>query len=94
MQNKSTNNEVLDTMEFLLVCKVQDFHKAGYSEVTIDVLKSYLVEKKWKTIPGFIHEITNDILTMTYAEVIDYLKLRDVFYAEEESLHKIFSNLI
>ncbi len=88
------NKELLDQLDFLLVCKVHDFHTAGYEDVTKDILKNYLMTSKWKTAPLFLHEITADVLNLSYGEVIDYLRLENIFHAKEESLYQIFSNLI
>ncbi|MGL5043242.1 MAG: post-transcriptional regulator [Culicoidibacterales bacterium] len=88
------SNEFMEQFEFLLVCKVNDFHSAGYSDVTITVLRDYLIRSKWKKVPLFLHEITSDVLNLTYGEIIDYLRLENIFHAKEESLHQIFSNLI
>lgn len=94
MNNTNKNDEQLSQVEFILICKVKDFHDAGYEDVNVELVKNYLLERKWKQIPAHIHEITRDVLAITYSDIIDYLKLRDVYYAEEESLHKIFNNLI
>lgn len=88
------NKELLKQLDFLLVCKVNDFHVAGYQDVTKKILKDYLMTSKWKTAPLFLHEVTADVLNLSYSEVIDYLRLENVFHAKEESLHQIFSNLI
>lgn len=94
MNNKKVDDDLLSQLEFLLVCKVKDFHTAGYEEVNTEIIKSYLTERKWRETPSHIHQMTKDVLAITYSDILDYLKLRDVYYAEEESIHKIFSNLI
>jgi len=94
MSNKEKNKEKLVQLEFLLVCKEKEFHQAGYSDVTQKIIGEYLVEMKWKNRLLFLHEMTSDLRKLTHAEVIDYLRLENIFHAKEESLHKIFNNLI
>ena len=94
MNKIKVDEDILSQLEFLLVCKVKEFHTAGYEDVNTETLESYLTERKWREVPTHIHQMTRDVLAISYSDILDYLKLRDVYYAEEESLHKIFSNLI
>lgn len=91
---QSVCNNHLDKLEFLLMYKVQDFHKAGYVDITLDVLQKYLMYSKWKNRQLFLHEMAADVKNLTHVEVMDYLRLENIFHAKEETLHKIFHNLL
>ena len=88
------SKEIIDKLDFLLVCRVKDFHEQGYADVTVDILKDYLLNMKWKNCTVFLHEMAKEVQALTYFEVIDYLRLEHIFHAKEESLQEIFSNLI
>lgn len=92
--NKEKNSDNLKRLEFLLLCKEKEFHKAGYTDVSAHIIKAYLIEMKWKNRSLFLHEMAADVQHLTQAEVIDYLRLEDIFHAKEESLHQLFNNLI
>jgi len=94
MGNKKRNRANLRRLEFLILCKQKDFHQAGYTDVDFNVISEYLVEVKWKNRVLFLHEMAADIQNLTHAEVMDYLRLEDIFHAKEESLHQLFNNLI
>lgn len=84
----------LTQLEFLLTCKVKAFHDEGYEDVSVDLLEDYLINMKWKKSEMFLHEMAKDVQKLTYAEVIDYLRLENIFHAKEESIRHIFNNLI
>lgn len=94
MSSKEQNQKKLDKLEFLLLCKEKEFHEAGYSDVTRDIICEYLIEMKWKNRNLFLHEMTSDLYHLTHSEVIDYLRLENIFHAKEESLHQLFNNLV
>ncbi|GBU11010.1 hypothetical protein AwErysi_06260 [Erysipelotrichaceae bacterium] len=88
------DEKMMMKLEFLLECKVNAFRAEGYEDVSVELLKEYLLSTKWKIKPVFLHELTSDVLNLLHGEIIDYLRLETVFHAKEESLHQIFSNLI
>ena len=94
MNNKQKNKEKLQKLEFLLLCKEKEFHEAGYLDVSYHIIGDYLVEMKWKNRFLFFHEMAADLKKLSHSEVMDYLRLENIFHAKEESLHQIFNNLV
>ncbi|MFJ8529752.1 post-transcriptional regulator [Bacillus sp. NPDC094106] len=62
-------------LQVVLQSKVEEFQMLGYDRVTIDDIWKCLKNKKWKKIDSNVrlHELVNDVLTLTTNEYMTYL---------------------
>ncbi|MEH7456517.1 histidine kinase [Bacillus pseudomycoides] len=62
-------------LQVVLQSKVEEFQMLGYDRVTIDDIWKCLKNKKWKKIDSNVrlHELVNDVLTLTANEYMTYL---------------------
>ncbi|MEG0275420.1 MAG: post-transcriptional regulator [Coprobacillus sp.] len=87
------NNLPLDIL-FLMRVKAKEFKTEGIQTINSEDIKDYLYTIKWKDEDTLVMcDVINDIMSLHFSEVFDYLKLKVI---KEASSMKIddFSELI
>ncbi|WP_243524607.1 post-transcriptional regulator [Bacillus pseudomycoides] len=62
-------------LQIVLESKVEEFQMIGYDRVTTEDIWKCLKSKKWKKVDSEVrlHELVNDVLTLTANEYMTYL---------------------
>ena len=82
------------TQYFLIKLKARDFKQQNIHNITEQQIKDYLFERKWRkkdAIP--MCEIIDDIMSLDFSEIFDYLSLQVVKEASRLSIND-FTDLI
>ncbi|WP_050635504.1 post-transcriptional regulator [Candidatus Stoquefichus sp. SB1] len=93
MEINLKNNLPLDIL-FLIRIKANEFKTEGVQDINAQDIKEYLYQIKWKNTETLsMCDVINDIMSLRFSEVFDYLKLKVI---KEASSMKIddFSELI
>lgn len=93
MEINLKNNLPLDIL-FLIRIKANEFKTEGVQDINAQDIKEYLYQIKWKNTETLsMCDVINDIMSLRFFEVFDYLKLKVI---KEASSMKIddFSELI
>lgn len=87
------NNLPLDIL-FLMRVKAREFKNEGIQTINSEDIKEYLYTIKWRDEDTLIMcDIINDIMSLHFSEVFDYLKLKVIKEASSLNLDD-FSELI
>ena len=81
-------------LNFLIKLKARDFKQQNIHNITEQQIKDYLCERKWRkkdAIP--MCEIIDDIMSLDFSEIFDYLSLQVVKEASRLSIND-FTDLI
>lgn len=64
-------------MLFLIRLKANEFKNAGAGDIDVKDIKDYLYQTKWKNV-DFISmcDIIDDIMSLQFSDIFDYLKLK------------------
>lgn len=93
MEINLKNNLPLDIL-FLIRIKANEFKSEGVHDINAQDIKEYLYEVKWKNEDTVaMCEIIDDIMSLHFSEVFDYLKLKVIKEATSLNLDD-FSELI
>lgn len=93
MEINLKNNLPLDIL-FLIRIKANEFKSEGIQDINAQDIKEYLYEVKWKNKEIVaMCEIIDDIMSLHFSEVFDYLKLKVIKEATTLNLDD-FSELI
>ncbi len=70
------NNLPLDIL-FLIRIKTNEFKNEGIQQIDANDVKEYLYQIKWKNVESLaMCEVVDDIMSVRFSEVFDYLKLK------------------
>ncbi|MBS5111866.1 MAG: hypothetical protein KHZ15_04160 [Coprobacillus cateniformis] len=93
MEINLKNNLPLDIL-FLIRIKANEFKSEGVQEINASDIKEYLYQIKWKNTDALsMCDIIDDIMSLRFSEVFDYLKLKVIKEASTLNLDD-FSELI
>ncbi|WP_028042224.1 post-transcriptional regulator [Candidatus Stoquefichus massiliensis] len=93
MEINLKNNLPLDIL-FLMRIKANEFKTEGVHDINAQDIKEYLYQIKWKNTETLsMCDVINDIMSLRFSEVFDYLKLKVIKEATSLNLDD-FSELI
>ena len=81
-------------LNFLIKLKAQEFKQQNIHNISEQQIKDYLFERKWKQCDAIpMCEIIDDIMSLDFSEIFDYLSLQVVKEASRLDIDD-FSDLI
>lgn len=87
------NNLPVDIL-FLMRIKANEFKEEGVHDVNTDDIKEYLYKMKWKNTESLVLcEVIDDIMSLRFSEIFDYLKLKVIKEASTMQIND-FNELI
>lgn len=87
------NNLPVDIL-FLMRIKANEFKEEGVHDVNADDIKEYLYKMKWKNTESLVLcEVIDDIMSLRFSEIFDYLKLKVIKEASTMQIND-FNELI
>lgn len=93
MEINIKNNLPLDIL-FLIRIKANEFKNEGVQEINSQDIKEYLYSIKWKDEEvKAMCDVIDDIMSLRFSEVFDYLKLKVIKEASSMNIED-FSDLI
>lgn len=93
MEINLKNNLPLDIL-FLIRIKANEFKSEGIQEIDASDIKEYLYKIKWKNVETLVMcDVIDDIMSLRFSEVFDYLKLKVIKEASSMRIED-FSELI
>lgn len=93
MEINLKNNLPLDIL-FLIRIKANEFKSEGVQDINAQDIKEYLYQIKWKNSDTLVMcEVIDDIMSLRFSEVFDYLKLKVIKEASSLKLDD-FNELI
>jgi hypothetical protein len=93
MEINLKNNLPLDIL-FLIRIKANEFKTEGVQDINAQDIKEYLYQIKWKNTETLsMCDVINDIMSLRFSEVFDYLKLKVIKEASSMKIND-FSELI
>lgn len=93
MEINLKNNLPLDIL-FLIRIKANEFKTEGIQDIDAQDIKEYLYQIKWKNTDSLVMcEVIDDIMSLRFSEVFDYLKLKVIKEASSMRIDD-FSELI
>lgn len=93
MEINLKNNLPLDIL-FLMRIKANEFKTEGVHDINAQDIKEYLYQIKWKNTETLsMCDVINDIMSLRFSEVFDYLKLKVIKEATSMKIED-FSELI
>ncbi|MCD7892192.1 MAG: post-transcriptional regulator [Erysipelotrichaceae bacterium] len=79
---------------FLFRIKANEFKKQGIQEVDVNDIREYLFLTKWKNLESIsMCDLIDDIMSLQFSEVFDYLKVKVIKEASHMNLED-FEDLI
>ncbi|MCD7948830.1 MAG: post-transcriptional regulator [Erysipelotrichaceae bacterium] len=79
---------------FLIRIKANEFKSQGIQEIDVNDIKEYLYITKWKNMDSIsMCDLIDDIMSLQFSEVFDYLKVKVIKEASHMNLED-FEDLI
>lgn len=87
------NNLPVDIL-FLMRIKANEFKEEGVHDIDVNDIKEYLYKMKWKNLESLVLcEVIDDIMSLRFSEIFDYLKLKVIKEASTMQIND-FNELI
>ena len=75
-------------VHFLFRIKLNEFKNANIHDIDMKDIKNYIYNTKWKNVTDLeLCEVVDDIMSISYSDIFDYMKARSIIDAKNLTLN-------